>query len=36
MVDEASGLIDSDDYGSVSVGAIAGAGIDGIAVGLVH
>ena len=32
-VDEASGLIDSDDYGSVSVGAIAGAGIDGIAVG---
>ena len=32
-VDEAAGLIDSDDYDSVSVGAISGAGIDGIAVG---
>ena len=32
-VDEAAGLIDSDDYNSVSVGAISGASIDGIASG---
>ena len=32
-VDEAAGLINSDDYNSVSVGAISGASIDGIAVG---
>ena len=32
-VDEAAGLIDINDYNSVSVGAISGASIDGIAVG---
>ncbi|MEL0215921.1 MAG: hypothetical protein VW948_09210, partial [Burkholderiaceae bacterium] len=32
-VDEAAGLIDSDDYNSVSVGAISGASINGIASG---
>ena len=32
-VSEAAGLIDSDDYNSVSVGAIAGASIDGLASG---
>ena len=32
-VNEAAGLIDSDDYNSVSVGAISGARIDGIARG---
>ena len=32
-VDEAAGLIDSDDYNSVSVGAISGASIDGMASG---
>ena len=32
-VSEAAGLIDRDDYNSVSVGAIAGASIDGLASG---
>ena len=32
-VSEAAGLLDSDDYNSISVGAIAGASIDGLASG---